>query len=146
MEAEVLLPPASPLPLAGPPPPLPVPGHVAPPAIAPLGSMPWRDVPSDRLYMIGLPGLKRTCPRGAGANQGSDSHDTLVIVYLLIVPVSFPLKASNLMPYSLLFPVFELTGTPVPAFLSPPKFGSTPSAFRAYSDRNLVTSSMPPFW
>src|ERR1017187_5033951 len=146
MEAEVLLPPASPLPLAGPPPPPPLPAPLVPPTIAPLGSMPWPDVPSDRLYMIGLPGLKRTCPRGAGANQGSDSHDTLVIAYLLIVPVSFPWKASKWLRDWLLFPVFELTGTRVPAFLSPPKFGSTPSPFRAYRDRNLVTSSMPPFW
>src|SRR5271157_5808657 len=131
MAVEVLSPPASPLPLAGPPPPQPLAAHVIPPTIAPFGIMPWPDVPSNRSYMIGLPGLKRTCPRGAGANQGSDSQDVLVIVYLLIVPASFPLKRSNLMPYSLLFPVLELTGTPVAAFLSPPKFGSTPPAFRA---------------
>src|ERR1035438_6641708 len=77
---------------------------------------------------MGLFGLKRGWPRGAGAKKGSADQDVLVMVYLLIVPVSLPWNASNLIPNSLLFPVLELTGTPVEAFLRPPKFGSTPPA------------------
>jgi hypothetical protein len=95
---------------------------------------------------MGLFGLKRGWPRGAGAKKGSADQDVLVMVYLLIVPVSFPWKASNLMPNSLLLPVLELTGASRSAFLRPPKFGSTPPALRAKSDSHLVTSTSTPFW